>query len=182
MLAIPVLRSRVAPVLNWCSKILIIPRHAVDAKERLQLTIESTDPFEILRTLKSKEVSTLICGALTSDLLSYGEQLGLTILYGVAGELDEVIEAYRQNQLDQPQFRLPGCDGPYRKRRKGKGTCCKIPFDQEGSSLFTGLCVCPRCLTEVPHERGVPCYQVICPTCEQPMTRKKNPRSDSPCS
>jgi L-ascorbate metabolism protein UlaG (beta-lactamase superfamily) len=31
MLAIPVFRARVAPVLDWCSKIILIPEEAADA-------------------------------------------------------------------------------------------------------------------------------------------------------
>ena len=35
-----------------------------------------------------------------------------------------------------------------------------------------GDCVCPKCGKTVPHERGVPCYQAICPDCGTNMTRK----------
>lgn len=114
MLAIPVMRSRVAPVLNWCSTVLVVPGTTGETGQRMELRFENIGPFEILRLLKTKAVSTLICGALTSDLLAYGEQLGLRIIYGVAGDLDDVIEAYRCHQLDKPRFRLPGCDGPCR--------------------------------------------------------------------
>jgi electron transport complex protein RnfB len=34
-----------------------------------------------------------------------------------------------------------------------------------------GRCVCPACGEKVPHPRGVPCYQVKCPKCGQPMVR-----------
>jgi hypothetical protein len=35
-----------------------------------------------------------------------------------------------------------------------------------------GECLCPKCGKQVPHERGVPCTQRICPDCGIPMTRK----------
>ena len=35
-----------------------------------------------------------------------------------------------------------------------------------------GECVCPSCGKKVPHERGVPCYQVRCPKCDAAMTRE----------
>lgn len=37
-----------------------------------------------------------------------------------------------------------------------------------------GACVCtnPDCRHEMPHQRGVPCYQLRCPKCSSPMTRK----------
>ena len=35
-----------------------------------------------------------------------------------------------------------------------------------------GMCVCPECGEEVPHERGVPCFEKTCPNCGAKMTRK----------
>jgi hypothetical protein len=36
-----------------------------------------------------------------------------------------------------------------------------------------GNCVCPACGKTVAHQVGVPCYQVKCPSCGQPMTRQR---------
>jgi hypothetical protein len=35
-----------------------------------------------------------------------------------------------------------------------------------------GECVCTSCGHTVPHQRGVPCYQMKCPKCGSPMTRR----------
>ena len=34
-----------------------------------------------------------------------------------------------------------------------------------------GECVCPKCGTKTPHDRGVPCMQKKCPQCGSLMTR-----------
>jgi len=34
-----------------------------------------------------------------------------------------------------------------------------------------GECVCPKCGTRAPHQRGIPCYKQTCPKCGNPMAR-----------
>jgi len=35
-----------------------------------------------------------------------------------------------------------------------------------------GVCICPQCGFETPHQSGVPCMQVKCGRCGSPMNRK----------
>ena len=35
-----------------------------------------------------------------------------------------------------------------------------------------GNCLCPRCKLCVPHEVGVPCYNIKCPKCGTKMVRE----------
>jgi hypothetical protein len=35
-----------------------------------------------------------------------------------------------------------------------------------------GNCVCPKCRTTIPHQRGKPCYEYSCPKCGAPMMRE----------
>lgn len=34
-----------------------------------------------------------------------------------------------------------------------------------------GECVCPNCGTKTPHEIGIPCYKMKCPSCGTQMIR-----------
>jgi len=124
MLAIPVFRARVAPVLDWCSKIIIIPKEGTDAASGLKLDVIKGSIFSLMRGLREQGISTLICGALSPEMLNYGESIGLRIIHGIAGEIDEVLQAYQEGRLDMPQYRLPGCSG--QRRYKGGARCtCK---------------------------------------------------------
>lgn len=125
MLAIPVFRSRVAPVLNWCSKICIISGDPTVTRLGEEVVLFNMNAFERLRTLHDKGVNTLICGALSPDLLSFGEKLGLNIIHGVAGGIHEVVEAYHEDRLHEPRFWLPGCQGPQRCRQG-------VPYQDKG--------------------------------------------------
>jgi predicted Fe-Mo cluster-binding NifX family protein len=202
MIAIPVLRGRVAPVLNWCSRIMIFPA-SPDGGSAQELVAPDLGPSERLQLLTARGVQIVICGALSPDLQGYAALLGMTIIPGVAGEIAEVLEAYRQNRLDQPEFWLPGCRGPRRYRQGFGNETCPVRFSSNyegavirpggrgagggqggggrwrsggsGSGARTGVmafCVCPACGTKAPHERGIPCTQVRCPQCGQPMVRE----------
>lgn len=118
MLAIPVFRARVAPVLNWSTTILVLPDETADSSCGREIVLRDANPFDLLQILHKEGVETLICGALSSDILGFGEHLGLQIIHGVAGGIDDVLRAYREKALDQPCFRLPGCRA---KRRYGDG-------------------------------------------------------------
>jgi predicted Fe-Mo cluster-binding NifX family protein len=135
-LAIPVFRLRVAPVLNWCSKMLILGEDALTRATGQEILLLNMDAFDRLRILKDEGIDTLICGALTPDLLTYGRHLGLHIICGVAGDVDQVLSAYQEDQLDQPRFWLPGCAGQ-RDYRKGciRTTCARRDGCEQPSVL-----------------------------------------------
>ncbi|MGO9313099.1 MAG: NifB/NifX family molybdenum-iron cluster-binding protein [Syntrophobacteraceae bacterium] len=194
MLAIPVFRSRVAPVLNWCSKIIIIPDEGSDAESGREIDVMKENMYRLMSSLREQGITTLICGALSPEMLSYCESIGLKIIHGIAGDIEEVLQAYREQTLDQPQYWLPGCRG--QRRYKGGGRCTGRGKDgitsggesgdsgtgmvRKGSSDLPwdttpggpgGFCVCPKCGAKKQHGRAIPCSQVLCPACQSSMTR-----------
>jgi hypothetical protein len=199
MVAIPVLRSRVAPVLNWCSTIHIFPDDTGETVQGREIILLSVSGTERLRILKQEGVRTIICGALSQDLLSFGKGLGLHIIHGVAGEVGDVLQAYRARNLDLPCYWLPGCRGPRHYRRARSQSCLQGADDKVGQSVSKGagsanegsgartgsrkgrtegvgsgpggFCVCPRCGAKADHRQGIPCTQVVCSRCDQPMVR-----------
>ncbi len=198
MLAIPVLRSRVAPVFNWCSRICIFSGDGPDGMRLCEeMEFGALTAFSRLDILRERGVKTLICGALSPDLLAYGEQLGLKIIPGVAGEIDEVLKAFGARELDQPRFWMPGCMGPrrYRGRRTSVDSPCEETCASGARDVLSeppkpqsdlpaarrsrksgggpgGVCMCPRCGETLPHQRGIPCAQLLCPSCHHTLIRK----------
>lgn len=198
ILAIPVLRSRVAPVFNWCSRICIF---SGDGPGGMRLC-EEIEPgpltaFSRLDILAKRGVKTLICGALSPDLLTYGEQLGLKIIPGVAGEIDEVLKAFGARELDQPRYWMPGSMGPRRHRggrasadspceetcapgertrpsepQKPQRSLSAARRNKQSAGGPRGVCICPQCGKTLPHQRGIPCAQLLCPSCRHALIRK----------
>lgn len=109
MIAIPIYQSRVAPVLDWCSTILLIPEGAESPWHYAERLAVGTNVFELLRLLHGRKVSHVICGALSPHALRYGQHLGMEFICGISGAIEDVVEAYRAGELNLPRFRLPGC-------------------------------------------------------------------------
>ncbi|MDR3567383.1 MAG: NifB/NifX family molybdenum-iron cluster-binding protein [Syntrophobacteraceae bacterium] len=190
MVAIPVFRTRVAPVLDWCSKILIVSGEGPEATASREMHVKDESRFALMRTLRRQGINTVICGALSPAMLSYAESLGFRIIHGIAGEIQEVLEAYCKGELDCPRYWLPGCRGQRRYKvgakcaretagatTEGVGAAAKTSPPNPGPEDKTqagpgGFCVCPRCGETVGHERGIPCSQILCPACSSAMTRK----------
>jgi predicted Fe-Mo cluster-binding NifX family protein len=188
MLAIPVLRSRVAPVLNWCSRIQIFPEEPSQEDGAQELILPQLAAVQRLHVLRENGVNTLICGALSADLLRDARGMGLAVVSGVAGEVQAVVQSYWRNSLDLPEFWLPGCRGlsGYRSGQlKGPGLPCHDQSRPRNGARLNrpsgpppgpglgpgGCCRCPACGLKVPHEQGIPCVHLRCPRCSQVMER-----------
>ena len=120
MIAIPVLRSRVAPVLDWCSRMQMFPEEPFYHGAGEEIVWPDLPWPQRLRVLQEKGVTCLICGALSAELHLCAKHSGIHIVCGVAGEIDEVLESFWRRQLDQPRFWLPGCGGQCRFRGRGQ--------------------------------------------------------------
>ncbi|MHC1724498.1 MAG: NifB/NifX family molybdenum-iron cluster-binding protein [Syntrophobacteraceae bacterium] len=191
MLAIPVFRDRVAPVFDWCSKIIIVPEKEANAASSRQIDVKE-NTFKLMRSLREQGIGTLICGALSPEILNYGESIGLKIVHGVAGEIEEVLQAYRDQKLDQPQYWLPGCQGQRRykagarcagkgkdgmvseegSRGSGTGPARRDAGGQRSKKGAGGFCICPKCGAKKEHERGIPCSHITCASCHSMMVRE----------
>jgi hypothetical protein len=124
MLAIPVRQNRIAPVFNWCTTILLVSKSEGECGRPRELLITNRNTFDVLKTLKGMGVSTVICGAISPELLRYSSHLDMEIIHGLAGAVEEIVHAYHARELDQPAYRLPGC----------RPRCCASPGQRSGQS------------------------------------------------
>jgi hypothetical protein len=171
-LAIPIFRSRVAPVLNWCSKMLILGEKATSGMAGQEVLLLNMDAFDRLRILQTEGIQTLICGAASSDLLSFGNRIGFHIISGVAGDIDEVLCAYQARELDHPRFWLPGCSGPHDYARADRSGAGKQPAPRASPTESRGA-------LEI--EQPVKTKSSRGPSPHSPRGRTGNPRAPSGC-
>lgn len=101
-------------------------------------------------------------------LYSARKKIADALIYGKAIEIKNREEVITMPGGDGTGPDGTGPVGPGRGAGRGRGR-------QPGGYGFGpgGNCLCPSCNTKVPHQRGVPCYQMECPKCKTKMVRAK---------
>jgi hypothetical protein len=66
--------------------------------------------FERARELHKLGIGGIICGAVSDTFFNLLRESDIEMVCGIAGDVDDVIDAYRNGALDQARFRMPGSD------------------------------------------------------------------------
>jgi predicted Fe-Mo cluster-binding NifX family protein len=77
---------------------------------RIALPFEGSSLLERCRALQKHGVGVVICGAVSDSFFRMLRRSNIETICGIAGEFEEVIQAYRRGNLEQPRFRMPGMD------------------------------------------------------------------------
>lgn len=113
--AMPVFRSRIAPVLDSCLRVLVIQMQHDGQTEKSELHLNGLSPVERVNALTRAGVTTLICGGISEGLHTLLESLDVCVVCGIVGQVDEVLAAFMSNRLGEPKFYMPGRRGKYGK-------------------------------------------------------------------
>ena len=113
--AVPVFRSRVAPVFDSCLRVWVIHIEGDVQTEKNELHLFGVSPAERVRALTREGVTTLICGGISEGLHTLLKSLGVYVVCGIAGQVEEVLAAFMSNRLGDPEFYMPGRRGKYGK-------------------------------------------------------------------
>jgi predicted Fe-Mo cluster-binding NifX family protein len=66
--------------------------------------------FERAGELKKLGIQVIICGAVGEAFYNLLKEADIDLVCGITGDIDEVIDAYRNGTLGQARFRMPGFD------------------------------------------------------------------------
>lgn len=98
--------------------------------------------------------------------------------------LEKITDAFvhgKAIRIEGGDYRMPGKDGtgPYGEgpigSQRGRGQGGRGQGKGRGGFGFggpEGMCVCPGCGHEAPHQAGMPCARMNCEKCGTPMARK----------
>ena len=118
MLAVPLHGDDVAPRFCSADRFLIAELDGGRARRLRQLTIPELTWSQCLERLSAAGVSVLLCGGFNHRFLPLAEGLGIRVISGLAGEAEQLIDAFARDEIEQYRF-LP-CRGRH-KGRHGAG-------------------------------------------------------------
>ena len=110
-IAFPVFQSRIAPVFDSATRVLVLEMENRRELSRSELHTKNLSGSERVAALQRAGVTTLICAGISNTLHTVIESAEIRVRPGVVGQLDEVIRAYINDGLDAPRFLMPGYSG-----------------------------------------------------------------------
>lgn len=123
-IAVPIWNGRVSSAFDFSHSLLLVEVEGGTESGRSEVALPARSIAEKANQLKSLDVDLLICGAISRPLASLVASSGIRILPYVVGQVDEILAAYLNDRLFQPQFVLPGAwpgaRNGFRRRRRGR--------------------------------------------------------------
>lgn len=108
--AVPVFLGRVSPVLDTCTQLFMVESDGKQETARKTIAMKGSSIFERAREIQKLGIGVIICGAVGDSFYNLLREAGIDLVCGITGDIDDVIEAYRNRTLGQPRFRMPGSD------------------------------------------------------------------------
>ena len=107
-IAIPVFKSRISPVFDSCSRVLLVDLEQNREIKRAEITFEDLSVLERLRMLSRLGVTNVICAGISQSFHDKLTAAKISPITGIVGEVDEVLSAFMGEGLNDPRFYMPG--------------------------------------------------------------------------
>jgi len=114
MLAVPLHGDDVAPRFCSADRFMIAELDGGRARRVRRLTIPELTWSQCLERLSAAGVSVLLCGGFNRRFLPVAEGLGIRVISGLAGEAEQLIDAFARDEIERYRFL------PCRGRRRGR--------------------------------------------------------------
>ena len=107
--ALTVWENRISPLFDCARTLLIVDTTDQTAIGRYFEPFHCESPSSRAAKLSDLKVQVLICGAVSDVFANMIEAHGIRIIPFVAGDVDEVIDAYLKGAIFSSKFQMPGC-------------------------------------------------------------------------
>jgi len=107
-IAIPIFHNRVSPVLDTCTRLLIIDFDGKADVEKREIPFDVYSQSERFKIVKNLNPDAIICCGISEVFDKMLQSAGIRLISGIAGDVEQVTEAFLSNRIDDPSFRMPG--------------------------------------------------------------------------
>ena len=118
--ALPVFGSGVAPRFCFAREVLVVDLAGGRETGRRYVMFGPEHGPQRIRTLRDHGVRVLLCSGFNRHLLPLAQQSGIEVVWGLQGEIDDLITSYQKGDLE-PQPRPGGACRRRRRRRLKRG-------------------------------------------------------------
>ncbi len=108
--ALTVWENRVSPLFDAACMLLIADIQRGRVRKKRYQPFECKSPYLRAARLDDLEVNVLICGGISEFYANLIEARGIKIVSFVAGDIDEILEAYVNGDIYRKDYRMPGCE------------------------------------------------------------------------
>lgn len=115
-IAIPIWNGVVSNVFDFADQLLVVDVEDKVEVGRSEFQLGQQVIQQRSNLLTKLNIDVLICGGISQSLASMLEASNIEVIPFVSGPVDEVLNAYFNNQLGEPQFLQPGSQVGARKR------------------------------------------------------------------
>ena len=116
-IAIPTLNQRISPLLDTARVIAIFEINGDNFSEVNRFILDGLSFIEKSEAIKNAGADCLICGALSKQLLKILLSMGIETIPWKIGEINEIINAFINDNLFDEKYLMPGCRGMRRRCR-----------------------------------------------------------------
>jgi predicted Fe-Mo cluster-binding NifX family protein len=109
-IAVPVFMGRVSPVLDSCDQLFMLEPGDKQQPAHRTVPMKGLSIYERTGEIKKLGIRFIICGAVSESFYNLLREAGIDLRCGISGDIDEIIQAYRNGKLDQARFRMPGSE------------------------------------------------------------------------
>ena len=106
-IAIPIWEDRISPVFDAATRLMILEIESNKELGRLEIAMDAEEELHNrFKLIDELDIDCIICGAISRSFLEKLNGLGIKIIYGISGKVDDVLSAYLNNKPFE--FLMPG--------------------------------------------------------------------------
>lgn len=115
--ALTIWENRVSPVFDAARCLLIAELQNGQIQSSETITLENNHPLTVIDTLLKKDVSVLICGAISRCPARMIEDRSIELISFVSGNYQDILRTFAEGKPLAPEYTMPGCHSCCRRQR-----------------------------------------------------------------